>query len=77
MGRRLLVPDQDMLHLVLRVQGIIDVQHRTARIAEQVFDPFVLQCAHKYFSASQFHRESPGKSARLARRKKTPVKRAI
>ena len=55
MRGRLFMPDQDMLHLVLRIEGIIDVQYRTTRVAEQVFDAFVLQCTHKYFCASQFH----------------------
>ncbi len=37
----LLVPHQDVLDLLLLEERIVDRQYRTARIAEQVFDPLV------------------------------------
>jgi carbamate kinase len=46
MGRPLLVADQDVLDLVLLVEGVVDMQRRAARIAENMFDTFVLQTAH-------------------------------
>ena len=51
----LLVAYQDMLDLVLVIESVVDVQHRTARVPEDVFHVFGLQRAHKYIRASQFH----------------------
>jgi hypothetical protein len=44
-----------MLYLVLVIECVVDVQYRTARVAEDIFDALGLQRAHKYFRASQFH----------------------
>ena len=55
MHRRLLVAHQDMLELVLLENFVVDVQHRAAGIAENIFDAFFRQAAHDDFCARQFH----------------------
>ena len=53
MGGALFVTDEDMFYVCLFVEFVVNMQHRTARIAEQVLDPFVFQRADEYFSAAQ------------------------
>jgi hypothetical protein len=43
MRSTLLVAYQDVLDLVLLEQFVVDVQHRTARVAEHEFDPLGCQ----------------------------------
>ncbi len=52
--RALLVPHQDVAHLVLLEQRVIDVQHRTARVAEEGVDALFLQAAHHDLGAGEF-----------------------
>jgi hypothetical protein len=59
MSRTLLVTDQNVFYVVLLVQGVIDVQDRATRIAEDVLDALVLQEAHHYFRTRQFHNGIP------------------
>ena len=48
MGCRLLVADQNMLHLVLLEQGVIDVEDGTTRVAENDLNSFILQSADNH-----------------------------
>ena len=52
--RALLVPHQDVLHLVLREEGVIDRQHRAARIAEDVLHALISERRHHHFGAGHF-----------------------
>src|SRR5260221_662464 len=52
--RALLVPNENVAHLILRENGIIDRQHRTARIAEQMFDVLVGKRLDDHFGAGHF-----------------------
>ena len=52
--RALLVPHQDVLHLVLREQRVVDRQHRAARIAEQVLHALVGERLDHHFGAGHF-----------------------
>ena len=56
--RALFVPHQDVLELVLLEDFVVDVEHRAARIAEDVLDAFFLQAADDDFCARQLH-DSP------------------
>ena len=47
----LLVPHQDVLDLVLLEQRVVDVEHRAARVAEDVLDPLLLEAADDDFCA--------------------------
>ncbi len=49
--RALLVPHQDVLHLVLLKQGVVDRQHRAAGIAEQVLDTLIGERRYHHFRA--------------------------
>jgi hypothetical protein len=51
----LLVPDQDVLDLVLLEQLVVDVEDRAARVAEDVLDAFVLEAADDDFRAGELH----------------------
>ena len=51
MHRALLVPHQDVAHLVLLEQRIIDRQHRAAGIAENVLDALIGKRRHHHFRA--------------------------
>ncbi len=51
MGRALFVADQHVAQLVLVEQGVVDRQHRAARIAEDHLDALVLEGAHDHFGA--------------------------
>jgi hypothetical protein len=44
--RALLVTHQDMAHLVLLEELVVDEQNRAAGVAEYVFDALLLQAAH-------------------------------
>ena len=52
----LLVPHQDMLDLVLLEQLVIDREHRTTRIAEEMFDAMIDQRAHDHGGAGHLVR---------------------
>ena len=54
-GRALFVAHQDMLHVLLLVEGVIDMQGGAARIAEHVLDAFILEATDKDLCAGQFH----------------------
>ncbi len=57
MGGGLLVADQHVLDVVLGVQGVVDVQHGAARIAEDILDAFFLEAADQNFSTrEEFHK---------------------
>ena len=43
MSCSLLMTYQHMLNLILLKQRIIDVQHRSPRVAKDVFDAFILE----------------------------------
>ena len=47
----LLVAHQNVLQPLLLEDGVVDVQRRAARVAEQVGDPFVLQGANEHLAA--------------------------
>jgi hypothetical protein len=51
--RALLVPDEDVLDLVLLEQLVVDEQHRAAGVAEDDLDPLFLQAAHDDLGARQ------------------------
>ena len=53
MGRALLVADQDVLQPLLVEQGVIDRQHRPARIAEKHLDALVDKGADDDLGSSQ------------------------
>ena len=54
MHRALLVAHQDVLHLVLLEQRVVDRQHRAARIAEDVLDALVGERLDHHFGAGHF-----------------------
>ena len=49
------MPDQDVLDLFLLEQLVVDVENRTARIAEDVFDAFFLEAADDDLCAGELH----------------------
>src|SRR5690606_31205423 len=51
----LLVPNQDMLEIVLFVDCVVDVQHRAAGIAKNVVYARFGQAAHDDIGAIEFH----------------------
>ncbi len=53
--RALLVPHQHVLHLVLLEERVVDVEHRAARVAEDVLDAFFLEAADDDFRTRQLH----------------------
>ena len=55
MHRALLVPDQDVLDLVLLEELVVDVEDRAARIAEDVLDAFFLEAADGDFRTRELH----------------------
>ena len=61
----LLVPHQDVLDLRLLEQRVVDRQHRSAGIAEEVFDPLIGQRLDHhvrpghFFAHRQLHRSTP------------------
>jgi len=69
----LLVPHQDVLDLRLLEQRVVDRQHGSAGIAEDVFDPLIGQRLDHHFRSGhlfahrQLHRSTPRKSKRAAR----------
>jgi hypothetical protein len=50
----LLGPHQDVLHLVLREDGVVDRQHRAARIAEQMLHALIGERRDHHFGAAHF-----------------------
>ena len=54
MDRTLLVAHQDVLHLVLREDRVIDRQHRAARIPEEMLHALVGESLDHHFGAGQF-----------------------
>ena len=54
MHRALLVPHQDVLHLVLREDRVVDRQHRAARITEQMLHALVGERLDHHFGAGHF-----------------------
>jgi hypothetical protein len=55
MYRRLLVPGQDVLDLILLEKLVVNEQYRTARIAEYVLDLFFLEAPDYNLRARQLH----------------------
>ena len=55
MGCSLLVANQNMPHLLLGIQGIIDVQRRAPGLTENNIDAFIFQALNDDLSAGQFH----------------------
>ena len=51
MDGALLMAHQNVINRRLLIQRIIKMQHRTARIAEQVLNAFLLKAFHKNLSA--------------------------
>ena len=47
----LLVPHQDVLHLVLVEECVVDRQHRATGIAEQMLDPLIRKRRYHHFRA--------------------------
>jgi hypothetical protein len=47
----LLVPDEDVLHLLLVKERIVDRKNRAARIAEDMLDPLILQGTDHHFGS--------------------------
>ncbi len=54
MDRSLLVAHQDVLELLLLVELVVDVQHRAAGIAPDVFDAFFGECVTENFRTDDF-----------------------
>ena len=61
MDRPLLVAHEDVLHLLLVEERVVDGQHGPARIAEDVLDPLILQGADHHLGAGHHlaHRAAP------------------
>jgi hypothetical protein len=55
MGRPLLVAHQDVRHLGLAEQGVVDVQHGAAGVAEDMAHALVAQEADDDFGTGEFH----------------------
>ena len=55
--RTLLVAHQNMLHFVLFIKRVVNVEHRPAGIPEHILDTFVGQASHNDFGTGQFHDE--------------------
>jgi hypothetical protein len=53
------MPNQNVLHLILLEEFVVDEQHRPAGIAETMLDLFFLQATHYNLCARQFHRVKP------------------
>ena len=51
MGSRLLMTNQNMVHLRFFKQGIVDMQQSTTRVPIDIFNAFVAQEADDHFSA--------------------------
>jgi hypothetical protein len=49
------MPDQDMFEILLLIDFIVDVEHRTTRVPKDVLDAFVPQAADDDLSTGQFH----------------------
>ena len=54
MHRALFVPHQDVLHLILLEQGVVDRQYRAARIAENVLDPLIGKRRYHHLRTGHF-----------------------
>ncbi|MNR23611.1 hypothetical protein D3C85_1406400 [compost metagenome] len=54
MDRSLLVAHQDVLELLLLVELVVDVQHRAAGVAPDVFDAFFGECVTENFRTDHF-----------------------
>ena len=55
MGGGLLVAHQDVTHLFLLEDGVIDMQHGAARVTPDVLHAFVFQCLNDDFGTTEFH----------------------
>ncbi len=51
----LLVAHQDMFDLVLVEQGVVNVEHGSARVAEHKLDTLLLEALDRYFCTGQSH----------------------
>ena len=47
-GRALFVANENVLDVVLCVDLVVDVEDRSARVAEEILHPFVLEELHEY-----------------------------
>jgi hypothetical protein len=55
MDSRLLMPDQNVLDLILFEQFVVNKQYRAARVAENMFDLFFLEAPDYNLCARQLH----------------------
>jgi hypothetical protein len=55
MGGALLMSHQDVLHILLGIDCIVDVEYSATGIAEDVFHTFVFEEAHQDLGTAQFH----------------------
>ncbi len=55
MDGSLLVPNQDVLDLILLEQFVVNEQNRAARVAENIFDLFFLEAPDYNLCARQLH----------------------
>ena len=64
MHRRLLVPNEDVLKLVLLEDLVVDVQDGPSGVPEDVRDAFVLQRSYNDFCAGELHFANSSQSPR-------------
>jgi hypothetical protein len=70
------VAHQDVLDILLAVEGVVDVQHRAARIAEYIPHALIAQETDDDFGAGEFHVASARDGIEAGMQGETPKKRA-
>ena len=63
MHRALLVADENVLQLLLLEHGVVDRQHRAARVAENVLDPLIHERLDHHLGAGHFGIHGPLQSS--------------
>ena len=76
-GRALLVAHEDVAELVLMEDGVVDRQHRAARIAEDHLDALVLQRLDDHFRAGHVLGHNRNSPPFLVNRKLETTKKAL
>ena len=83
-GRALLVADQNMLHLVLLENLVVDRQHRPSGVAEHMLHPLVGQRLQNNLSTRHFARSHgilsvsiPSNTSRRSRQQKRPPREPV